>query len=254
MPLADRAIAKRRALRRDDNGRATVVGARRACALHPLPPPPFPPSRRSAGGGVTWAARASLRGLVRGARARARCWRTAARNATQCNALHGCAARPCKGRDCVPTQQLCVRQWVLHACSVHRCLHACDVHRCSGFLLRCNVKTCVGARGACTCAISTHVCASVQWKPAYGQRAPVQCTEAGTQHARVQQCNGRLHACMAWVHCTDAQCNGQAPSVHVCSSAPGTHTTMQWVQVCNRHMSCPHCASGSVKHLTNNAS
>ena len=203
----------------------------------PPPPPPFPPSRRSAGGGVTWAARASLRGLVRGARARARCWRTAARNATQCNALHGCAARPCKGRDCVPTQQLCVRQWVLHACSVHRCLHACDVHRCSGFLLRCNVKTCVGARGACTCAISTHVCASVQWKPAYGQRAPVQCTEAGTQHARVQQCNGRLHACMAWVHCTDAQCNGQAPSVHGCSSAPGTHTTMQWVQVCNRHTS-----------------
>lgn len=254
MPLADRAIAKRRALRRDDNGRATVVGARRACALHPLPPPPFPPSRRSAGGGVTWAARASLRGLVRGARARARCWRTAARNATQCNALHGSAARPCKGRDCVPTQQLCVRQWVLHACSVHRCLHACDVHWCNGFLLRCNVKTCVGARGACTCAISTHVRASVQQKPAYGQRAPVQCTEAGTQRARVQQCNGRLHACMAWVHCTDAQCNGQAPSVHVCSSAPGTHTTMQWVQVCNRHMSCPHCASGSVKHLTNNAS
>lgn len=200
----------------------------------PPPPPPFPSLSSQRG----------RRGHVGGARiaagfgARGACTRALlAHGCTQCNAMHGCAARPCKGRDCVPTQQLCVRQWVLHACSVHRCLHACDVHRCSGFLLRCNVKTCVGARGACTCAISTHVRASVQQKPAYGQRAPVQCTEAGTQRARVQQCNGRLHACMAWVHCTDAQCNGQAPSVHGCSSAPGTHTTMQWVQVCNRHTS-----------------
>lgn len=189
MPLADRAIAKRRALRRDDNGRATVVGARRACALHPLPPPLSLPlvaareegsrGRRAHRCGVWCEGRVHARAA--GARLHAM-----QRNARVCGTAlqgsrlraHATAMRAPMGAACVQCASVpaCVRcasvQWVpaqvqcenMRRCK--RCLHMCNKHP----------RTCISATEAClwaTCTSAVHrgrhptcTCAAVQWSPA----------------------------------------------------------------------------------------
>lgn len=192
MPLADRAIAKRRALRRDDNGRATVVGARRACALHPLPPP-FPSLSSQRG----------RRGHVGGARiaagfgARGACTRALlAHGCTQCNAMQ-CTARVCG--TAVQGSRLRAHATAMRAPMGAACVQCASVPAC--------VR-----------------CASVQWVPAQVQcenmRRCKRCLHMCNKHPRM--CISSTEACL-WATCTSAVHRGRHPTC-TCAAVHRAHT------------------------------
>lgn len=136
-----------------------------------------------------------------------------------CTAMcaNGCCM--CASVPWVPARMQCALvQWVPAQ------LQCENRHRCKRCLRKCSAHVCISAMDAClwaTCMSAVHkgrhpmcTCASMQWLPA------------------------RMHA---WVHCTDAHCNRQAPSVHQCNGHTHSHAMVH------------RCASRSVKHLTNNA-